>query len=203
MGKLIVKKTSKKLRNIILLISSITLTTLLTIGIVLNVNVCKKTYAANYNYVTFNVGGSQTKIAVIEGQAVDFSQVAKTYKYNGSTYQIEGWTEENVIYPWQPEYVKGYKYTFVNEDNFTPSGDITINAVILDTGLVVVPDGQESLSGWEKFKINAMNWFTQTEAGKMFVKCFEIVGWVIVGILGLVAFVIICYFIAKGVKMFK
>ncbi len=65
MGKLIVKKTSKKQRNIILLISSIILTTLLTIGIVLNVNVCKKTYAANYNYVTFNVGGSQTKIWII------------------------------------------------------------------------------------------------------------------------------------------
>ncbi len=203
MEKVTIKKMSKKNRNIILTIATILLTALLLIGIVLNVNVTKKTYAANYNYVTFNVGGSKTKIAVIEGQAADFTKVADTYKYNGTSYKIEGWTEETVIYPWQPEYVKGYQYTLVNEDNFTPSGDVTLNAVIRDTGLVVVPDGQSSLTTWQKFKLDTKKWFSETEAGKMLIDTFEIIGWVMVGILGLVAFVIVCFFIAKGVKMFR
>ncbi len=162
--------------------------------------------AADYYYITFNVESSTNKLAVVKGATVDFTQVGTTYKYNGTVYNIEGWTTEEVIYPWQASYVKGYKYSAINQDNFIPTGDITLNAIITDTSIVTLPEGEDPsvrLSGWDMFKINIVNWFTSTQAGSTLLQLLTIVGWVIVGLLCLVAFVIICYFVAKGIKMFR
>ncbi len=95
----------------------------------------------NQSRIVVKTNKSQTLLYSDYGQTLDSSVLPKTLEFQGKSYDIIGWTEEKVLYPWDLGYGPGRTYNMIDFTTWTVSKNQHYLSPVLKADLpVVIPD---------------------------------------------------------------